>query len=137
MNNNTYNRYSGKKYNSNNNSNSERNGSRNASNDSTHNNYHKKNSNNYSVFVKNTRDLTEEQIRNSLENEFGTIVKITTGENYTVIDFDNENSQSNCLSKAKMNIDEEEVVFEKRQNQRRQSSNNAQDYQRNENFLST
>ncbi|SMN18411.1 similar to Saccharomyces cerevisiae YNR051C BRE5 Ubiquitin protease cofactor [Maudiozyma saulgeensis] len=137
MNMNSYNRYSGKKYSNNGNSNYDRNNSRNTSNNSTYNNYHKesKYDNSHTVFVRNTRDITEEQIKNSLEKEFGVINKITTGENYTTVNFDIESSQSKCLLKGKLDIDGEEVSFDKDQTQGRQTSNNVQDDQTKENLV--
>ncbi|KAG0669962.1 hypothetical protein C6P45_003126 [Maudiozyma exigua] len=107
---NNYQRYSGKKYNSR----YERYNERGSNGHESNNENNLKKVNYYSVNVMNTRDMTEDQIRHTLEKEFGPIGKITTGENFTIVGFENSSSEIECLAKKETTIDGSVITFEKK-----------------------
>ena len=107
---NNYPKYSGRKYS---NSRYDKTNERNSNNHTTNKDNNRNKINYHSVHVKNTRDLTEDQIKDTLENEFGPIGKITTGENFTIVGFENSSSATNCLAKKENTIDGSVITFEK------------------------
>ena len=109
-NNNNYSKYSGRKYS---NSRYDKNNKQNPNSYTSNNDNNRKKITYYSVHVKNTRDITEDQIKDTLEKEFGPIGKITTGENFTIVGFENSSSATNCLAKKENTIDGVVIAFEK------------------------
>lgn len=130
---NGYSRYSDKKYNYNNKNSSDPSSNENtrasSNNSSSVTNTNAQSSPNhrkvpyYSVHVNNMENIPEDVIKETLEKEFGTIMKITTGENYLVVDFEKAIDQTACLGKGKLTINGVDITFEKKYNQRKQRSN--------------
>lgn len=130
----TYSRYSDKKYSHNNGKNSSEPSSNETTRTNSKNSSSTPNTSNqsqvsyrkatyYPVHVNNTQNLPEDRIKESLEKEFGTIMKITNGENYLVVDFEKPVNQAACLNMGKLTIEGVGITFEKKHNQRKSRSN--------------
>lgn len=63
----------------------------------------------YPIFIKGTAGVKEEKLRSVLENEFGHIMKMTTADNFAVVDFESQRSQVEALDRRQMMVGDTEV----------------------------
>lgn len=68
----------------------------------------------YPVFVNGTYGIDDETLKNTLSKAFGTVVKINSGENFAVVDFQTYNSQVAALEMKKMMIQGFEISIERK-----------------------
>lgn len=68
----------------------------------------------YPVFINGTYGIDDEALKNTLNKAFGTVVKINSGENFAVVDFQTYNSQVAALEMKKMMIQGFEISIERK-----------------------
>ncbi|CAI4036149.1 hypothetical protein SMKI_14G3680 [Saccharomyces mikatae IFO 1815] len=68
----------------------------------------------YPIYIRGTNGLREEKLRGALEKEFGKVMRITAADNFAVVDFETQKSQTEALEKKKKLIDGIEVCLERK-----------------------
>lgn len=68
----------------------------------------------YPIYIRGTSGLREEKLRSALEKEFGKVMRITAADNFAVVDFETQKSQTDALEKKKKLIDGIEVCLERK-----------------------
>lgn len=68
----------------------------------------------YPVYVNGTYGIDDETLKNALTNAFGTVVKINSGENFAVVDFQTYSSQVSALEMRKMMVEGYEISIERK-----------------------
>ncbi|SMN21610.1 similar to Saccharomyces cerevisiae YNR051C BRE5 Ubiquitin protease cofactor [Maudiozyma saulgeensis] len=68
----------------------------------------------YPVYINGTQNTKPELIRNKLIKEFGPVMKMNTGDNFIVIDFQLESSQKEAIDTKKITVDGTEFTLERK-----------------------
>ncbi|CCE65788.1 hypothetical protein TPHA_0M02140 [Tetrapisispora phaffii CBS 4417] len=68
----------------------------------------------FPIYIRGTTGINEDRLKKILEKEFGNIMKITSADNFAVVDFENQKSQTDALEKKKLKIDDIEVQLERK-----------------------
>lgn len=68
----------------------------------------------YPIYIKGTAGIKEEQLKSVLEHEFGTIMKMTTADNFAVVDFETQKSQVDALERKQLTIGDTEVYLSRK-----------------------
>lgn len=90
----------------------------------------------YPIYINGTFGLTEEDIKTALMKEFGTIMRISVGDNFAVVDFQNQQSQTNAIDKRKLIVKNVEISLERKTMKKNSNSNsNSSGQQQNNNFI--
>lgn len=87
----------------------------------------------YPIYINGTSGLSEDDIRNALVKEFGTIVRISVGDNFAVVDFQHQQSQINAIDRRKLIVKNSEISLERKTMKKNNNNNNGQ--QQNGNFV--
>ena len=66
----------------------------------------------YPIYVAGNANLKDEVLKNRLVREFGPVMKMTSGDNFAVVDFQLQSSQIEAIEKGRMTIDGVEVSLE-------------------------
>lgn len=68
----------------------------------------------FPIYIRGTADVSEDKLRKTLEREFGFIMKMTYADNFAVVDFELQKSQTDALEKKKLRIEDVEVYLERK-----------------------
>ncbi|CAB4255439.1 similar to Saccharomyces cerevisiae YNR051C BRE5 Ubiquitin protease cofactor [Maudiozyma barnettii] len=68
----------------------------------------------YPVYINDTQSIKPELIRNKLIKDFGPVMKMTTGDNFIVIDFQLESSQKEAIDTKKIMVEGTEFTLERK-----------------------
>ncbi|EDO18737.1 hypothetical protein Kpol_1028p9 [Vanderwaltozyma polyspora DSM 70294] len=68
----------------------------------------------YPIYIRGTAGVSEEKLKSTLEKEFGTVMKITNADNFAVVDFELQKSQTEALEKRKIKVEDIEVHLERK-----------------------
>ncbi|CCC67126.1 hypothetical protein NCAS_0A05680 [Naumovozyma castellii] len=79
----------------------------------------------FPVFVRGTGSIKEDKLRINLEKEFGPIMKMSTGDNFAVVDFATQQNQNDALEKKVIKIDDTDVILERKTAKKVYNSNNG------------
>ncbi|GAV49350.1 hypothetical protein ZYGR_0N07570 [Zygosaccharomyces rouxii] len=65
----------------------------------------------YPIYIKGTAGIKEDRLKDTLEAEFGTVMKITNADSFAVVDFETQKSQVDALDRRQLTVDDTEVVM--------------------------
>ncbi|GCE98080.1 hypothetical protein ZYGM_004789 [Zygosaccharomyces mellis] len=65
----------------------------------------------YPIYIKGTAGIREDRLKDTLEAEFGTVMKVTNADSFAVVDFENQKSQMDALDRRQLTVDNTEVVM--------------------------
>lgn len=68
----------------------------------------------YPIYIKGTAGVKEEKLKKVLENEFGTIMKMTTADSFAVVDFETQRSQMEALDRKQLMVGDTEVCLSRK-----------------------
>ncbi|CCK69769.1 Bre5p KNAG_0D00170 [Huiozyma naganishii CBS 8797] len=68
----------------------------------------------YPIYVSGTFRLSEEDLKRILTQEFGTVMKINSRENFSVVDFQTQASQIEAIERGRLTINGTEVTLERK-----------------------
>ena len=95
----------------------------------------------FPIFINGSYGLNDEVLKATLSKEFGPVMKVNSGENFAVIDFQNHSSQISALEMKKMMIQGYEITIERKTNKKGNNlpnnSNNKTTTTTNDGFISS
>ncbi|GAV54258.1 hypothetical protein ZYGR_0AK07600 [Zygosaccharomyces rouxii] len=65
----------------------------------------------YPIYIKGTAGIREDRLKDTLEAEFGTVMKVTNADSFAVVDFETQKSQMDALDRRQLTVDNTEVVM--------------------------
>lgn len=68
----------------------------------------------FPIYIRGTAGLKEDRLRNTLETTYGTVKKITMAENFSVVDFEHQKSQTDAIDTKKIVVDGIEIYMERK-----------------------
>lgn len=68
----------------------------------------------YPIYIKGTAGIKEEKLKSALEDEFGTIMKMTTADSFAVVDFQTQKSQMDALERKQLTVGDTEVYLSRK-----------------------
>lgn len=68
----------------------------------------------FPIYIRGTAGLKEDRLRNTLETNYGPVKKITMAENFSVVDFELQKSQTEAIETKKITIDGIEIYMERK-----------------------
>mgnify|MGYP003365569028 CR=1 FL=1 len=115
----------------NNNNNNNRNNKDNNNNNKQNNNSKRRINNNvnrdgyYPVYINGIQNVKPESVKNKVIQEFGPVMKMSTRDNFIVVDFQLESSQKEAIDAKKLTVDGVEVSLERKTYKKGQSNNSS------------
>lgn len=86
----------------------------------------------YPIYIRGTTGLSDEKLKFVLNKKFGPVAKINLSENFAVVDFEYQKSQTEALEKRRLVIDDIEIFLE-RKTLKKQNGNTVNGYNNNTN----
>ncbi|KAG0671787.1 hypothetical protein C6P45_005052 [Maudiozyma exigua] len=78
----------------------------------------------YPVYINGIQNVKPESVKNKVIQEFGPVMKMSTRDNFIVVDFQLESSQKEAIDAKKLIVDGVEVSLERKTYKKGQQSNN-------------
>lgn len=76
----------------------------------------------YPIYINGTENIRDDSLKNLLIKEFGPVMKMTSGENFAVVDFQLESSQREAIEKKKLIIEDVEISLERKTSKKSSST---------------
>ncbi|KAL3231378.1 UBP3-associated protein BRE5 [Nakaseomyces bracarensis] len=79
----------------------------------------------FPIYIRGTAGLKEDRLRNTLESTYGPVKKITMAENFSVVDFELQKSQTEAIETKKIVVDGIEIYMERKTIKKTPSSSSS------------